>query len=93
MGSLEDMRDGSLVERTRTHLCPIDYGYLNFESTEDDDDDDDEATQNKLVILLARDGKIGTHAATCLREKGVSEYASSWLVSLLRRFGYRRAIL
>ena len=32
-------------------------------------------------------------AATCLREKGLSEYATSWLVSLLRRLGYRRAIL
>ena len=29
--SLEDTRDGSLVERTRTHLWPIDYGYLKVE--------------------------------------------------------------
>lgn len=39
-------------------LVAIVCGCLNFESTEDDDDDDDEATQNKLVILFARDGKM-----------------------------------
>ena len=69
------------------------YDYLKLDGTEDDDDDDDETTQNKLLILVAKDVKTGTYATTCLREKGVSEYATSWLVSLLRRLGYRRAIL
>ena len=58
-----------------------DYGYSKLDGTEDDDDDDDETTQNKLLILVAKDVKTRTYAATCLREKGVSEY------------GYRRAIL
>ena len=69
-------------------------GYLKLDGTEDeDDDDDDEMTQNKLLILVAKDVKAGTYAATRLRETGVSEYATSWLVSLVRRLGYRRAIL
>ena len=73
-------------------LVAIDYGYLKLDGTEDDDDvDDDETTQNKLVILVTKDVKTGTFAATCLREKGVSEYATSWSLSLLRRLGYRRA--
>ena len=63
---------------------------MKLDGTEDDDDD--ETTQNKLLILVAKDVKTGTYATTCLREKGVSEYATSWLVSLLRRLGYRRAI-
>ena len=67
-------------------------GYLKLGGTEDDDDDD-EMTQNELLILVAKGVKTGTYAATCLQEKGVSEYAMSWLVSLLRRLGYRRAIL
>ena len=75
-------------------LVAIDHVYLNLDGTEDDDDDnDDEATQNKLLILVAKDVKKGTFAATCLREKGVSEYATSWLVALLHRLEYRRAIL
>ena len=37
--------------------------------------------------------KTGTYAATCRREKGVGEYATSWTVSLFRRLGYCRAIL
>ena len=37
--------------------------------------------------------ETGTYAAIRLRQKGVSKYATSWLVSLLRRVGYRRAIL
>ena len=63
-------------------LVAIDYDYLKLDGTEDDDEDD-EVAQNKLLILVARDVKTGTSAATCLREKGVSEYATSWLVSLL----------
>ena len=65
-------------------LVAIDYGYLKLVGTQDDDEDDhDEMTQNKLLILVAKDVKTGTYAATCLREKRVSEYATSWLVSLL----------
>ena len=59
----------------------------------EDDNDDDETTQNKLLILVAKDAKTGKYAATCLQEKRVSGYATSWLVSLLRRLGYRKAIL
>ena len=66
-------------------LVAIDYGYLRFDGTEDDDnDDDDETKQNKRLILVAKVVKTGTYAATCLREKRVSEHATSWLVSLLR---------
>ena len=62
----------------------IDSGYLRLDDTEDDDnDDDDETTHNKRLILFATDVKIG-YAATCLREKRVSEHATSWLASLLR---------
>ena len=69
----------------------MDSGYLKLVGTEDDDDDeDDETAQNKLVILVANDVKTGTYDAICLRDKGVSE---SWMVSLLRRLGDRRAIL
>ena len=72
----------------------MDYSNLKSDGTEDDDDDqDDEVAQNKLVILVAKDVKTGIYAATCLRENGVSEYATSWMVSLLRRRGYRRARL
>ena len=51
---------------------------LKLDGTEDDDDDDDDkTTQNKLRILgCAKDVKTGTYGATCLREKGVSEYAN-----------------
>ena len=69
-------------------LVAIDYGYLKPDGTEDDgDDDDDEMTQNKLLILVAKDVKTGTCVANFVREKGVSEHATSWLVSLLRRPG------
>ena len=91
MGSLEDTKDGSLVKRTP----PVarDYGYLKLYGTDDDDhgdDDDEETTQNKLLILVAKDAKTGTYAATRLREKGVSENATPWLLSLLRPLGYSR---
>ena len=75
-------------------LVAIDCGDLKFDGTEDDDDDDDdEVAHNELLILVAKDVRTGTCAATRLREKRVSEYATSWLVSLLRRLGYRRATL
>ena len=61
---------------------------MKLDGTEDDDDVD-EVVQNKLLVLVAKGVKAGTYAATCLRGKGGSEYATSWLVSLLRRFGYR----
>ena len=64
-----------------------------LDDTEDDDDDDDETTQNNLLILVSKDVKTMVYAATCLREKGLSEYATSWLVSLVRRFGYLRSTL
>ena len=71
-----------------------DYNHLKLVGPEDDnDDEDDEVAQNKLLILAAKDVKTGTSVATCLREKGVSEYATSWMVPLLRRLGYRQAIL
>ena len=82
--SLEDMRSVSLVERTRTNSLRW------ITVTENDDDhEDDEAVHNKLLILVAKDVKT----VTCLQEKSVSENSTSWLVSLLRRLGYRRAIL
>ena len=60
-------------------VVAMDYGYWKLDGTEDDDhDEDDEVAQNKLLILVAKDLKSGTYAATCLREKGVSEYATSW---------------
>ena len=42
---------------------------IDCDGTEDDDDDDDEMTQNKLLILVAKDVKTGTYAASCLRKK------------------------
>ena len=66
--------DGSLVERTRTHLLRLIMVIWKLDGTEDDDDDeDDEVAQTKLLILVAQDVKTGAYAATCLREKGVSE--------------------
>ena len=64
----------------------IGYGYLMLGCTEDDDDDD-EKTQNKLLILVAKDVRKRTYPATCLRENGVSGYATSWLVSLVASIG------
>ena len=69
MESLEDTRDGIQVEMMRTHLWRLIMFHLNFDGTEDDDDDDDETTHNELVILVAKDVKTGTYAATCLRGK------------------------
>ena len=71
----------------------MDYDCLKLDGTEDDDDEDDEVAQNKLLIQVAKDKKTGTYEATCLREKGVSEHVTSWMVSLLHRLAYRRAIL
>ena len=64
-------------------LVVLDYDYLKRDGTEDDE-------LNKLLNLVAKDVKTGTYAATCLRD---NEYATSWMVSLLRRLGYRRATL
>ena len=93
MGSLEDTRDGSLVERTRTRWWRFDCGYLKLDGTEDDDDDEEETTQNKLLILFAEDVKTERVLQLVVETKRVSEYATSWWVSLLRRLRYRRAIL
>ena len=41
MESLEDTRDGSLVEKTGTHLLRWINGCLKLDGTEDDDDDDE----------------------------------------------------
>ena len=46
-----------------------------------------------MLVMVAKDLLTGTYVVTCLGEKGVSEYAMSWMVSLLRRLGYRRGIL
>ena len=83
------------VREDENPMVAFDCGNLKLDGTEDDDDDDDddEMRQNKLLILVAKDAKTGTYAATCLRDKGVSENATSWLVSLLRRLGYIREIL
>ena len=68
----------------------MDYGHLKLDGAEDDDEDeDDEVAQNKLLMLVAKGVKTGTHTATCLRKKGVSEYATSWKVPLFRRLGDR----
>ena len=50
---------------------------------DDDDDEDDEVAQNKLLILVAKVVETGTYAETCLREKGVSGYATSQMVCVL----------
>ena len=60
-------------------LVAIDHGFLKLDGTENDDDDDDEATQNKLLILVAKDGSERTRHVMV----GV----------LMRQLGYRRAIL
>ena len=66
--SLEDMRNGSLVERTRTRLLRRIAVILKLDVTEDDDDDeDDEVAQHKLLILVAKDVKTGTNLSA--REK------------------------
>ena len=81
-------------QKNEDPLVATDDGYLKLDGVKDGDDvKDDEVTQNKLLILVAKDAKTGTYAASCLREKRVSENATSWLVSLLRRLGYRRVIL
>ena len=69
-------------------LVAMDHGNLMLDGTEDD-----VVAQNKVLILVARTRKFETCCANCLQENGVSEYATSWLVSLLRRLGYRRLIL
>ena len=84
MESLEDTRDDD-------PLVASGNGYLELDGTEDDDDDEDD--ENKLLILVAQGARTGTFSATFLREKGVSEYGTSWLVSLRLRLEYRRATL
>ena len=75
-------------------LIAMNHSHLRLDVTEDDDDDeDDEVAKNKQLILVAKDVKTGTYAATGMQENGVSECATSWLVSLLRRLGDRRARL
>ena len=59
----------------------------------DEDDEDDEVAQTKLPIVVAKDVKTGTYAASCVRNTGVSEYAMSRMVRLLCRLGDHRAIL
>ena len=46
----------------------------------DEDDEDDEVAQTKLPIVVAKDVKTGTYAASCVRNTGVSEYAMSRMV-------------
>ena len=77
----------------RLEMPSIELGVMRAREHVDDDDDDDETTQNKLLILFAKDVKTRTYAANCLRETGVSEYATLWMGSLLRRLGYRRAMV
>ena len=73
-------------------LVAIEHGCWNLDGT-DDDDEDDQVAQNKLLILVAKDVKTGTYTATCPRERGVSEYAMSWLVTLLRRLSFVDLVL
>ena len=44
-------------------------GYLKLDGTEDDDDDGGEMTQNKLLILVAKDGKTGTYGQPVKRSE------------------------
>ena len=67
----------------------IDYGYFGTE--DGDDDKDNEVAQNKLLILVANEVQTGTYAGIFLRGTAVTDYATSWLVSLLRRLRYRRS--
>ena len=57
------------LSRDGDPLVVMDYGNLKLDGTEDDDDDDYETTHHKRLILVAKDVKTGTCAATCLREK------------------------
>ena len=69
-------------------------GCLKPNGTKDDDDDaDDEVAQNKLLILVAKDVKTEPVLQPDCEEKGVNEHTTSWMVSLLRLLGYRRATL
>ena len=44
-------------------------------------------------ILVARDSKFGFSAATSCESRGLHAYAVSFLVDMLRHFGFRRVIL
>ena len=58
MESLCDMRNGSLVERTRTRLLRWISINLKLDGTEDDEvDEDHEVAQDTLLILVAQDVK------------------------------------
>ena len=64
---------GKLGREGEDELVAMDYCYLKLDGSDDDDDDEvDEVAQNKLLILVAKDGKTGTYASICLREKSVS---------------------
>ena len=59
--SMEDTRDGRLVEMMGTHLWRLNVVFFKLDGTEDDEDDDDQTTQNKLLILVAKDAKTKFH--------------------------------
>eukprot|EP00971_Amphidinium_carterae_P257039 5102899-Amphidinium_carterae.1 len=46
-----------------------------------------------MLIIVAKDSKTGTLASTSLPAKGIGDYATKWLVGLIKRLGYRRLIL
>ena len=70
----------------------MEYGRLKLDVDGTEDvgyDEDDQAARKKLRILIARDLFSGLMLQLVLRNKGVTEYVTLWLVSLLRRLAYR----
>ena len=64
-----------LGREDENRLVATGHGFLKLDGT--DDDADDEVAQNKLLVLVVNDVKLELCAASCLREKGASEYATN----------------
>ena len=81
------------VEEDWDPVVVLDYAYLTKDGREVDASGQEAATPDIMTLLVVREDRFKSYAATAVQRKGVVDNVVAYVVGFVRSLGYRRLIL
>ena len=81
------------VEEDRDPVVALDYAYITKDGREVDASGQEAATHDILTMLVVREDRFKSYAATAVQRKGAVDNVVAYVVGFVRSLGYRRLIL
>ena len=81
------------LREDRDPVVALDYAFITKDGRDVDAGGQEVATHDVMTVLVVREDRFKSYAATAAQRKGVTDNAVSYVVGFVRCLGYRRFVL